>query len=336
MTDPTTSNRGLIIPSHGADVDSWDSPLNNNFTVIDQLFGSILSIATTGGMTTLSSSQAQNAVLRISGALVANASIVLPAVQAMYVVENLTTNANYYVQFSLNGVSGQVIAVPQGKTTSIFTDGTNVKFLHPSDPATYWDYGGAAAPVWIAACTVRPWLSCDGTVYNISDYPYLGAILGSSWGGNGLTTFAVPELRNKVRVSLKSSSPLITSAISGMDGSAFGSSSTSEGVVLDATKIPVHNHTGTSNAAGAHTHFAIASTPPSATTVDSTHAAAAFTAWGSEFSYQLTNSTTIANVGLTSTAPDHTHPFTTDNTGGGQEHTSVQPTAVAGMTFIKT
>jgi len=318
VTDPTTSNRGLIIPSHGADVDSWDSPLNNNFTVIDQLFGSILSVATIGGMTTLSSSQAQNAVLRISGALVANATIVLPAVQAMYVVENLTTNANYYVQFSLNGVSGQVVAVPQGKTTSIFTDGTNVKFLHPADPATYWDYGGATAPIWIAACTIRPWLNCDGTVYNISDYPYLGAILGSSWGGNGLTTFAVPDLRNKTRIPIKSSSPLITPAISGMDGSVLGSSSTSEGVTLDVTQIPSHAHTAAVTDPG-HNHKSGWYGPRGAS---------------GDVSAFATNDPAYTNVNTGSATTGIS--VTIQNTGGGLQHTSVQPTAVAGMAFIKT
>lgn len=47
------------------------------------------------------------------------------------------------------------------------------------------------------------YLSCDGTAYNISDYPelasYFNAQFGSSnfFGGNGTTTFAVPDLRGE-------------------------------------------------------------------------------------------------------------------------------------------
>ena len=39
------------------------------------------------------------------------------------------------------------------------------------------------------------WLLCDGTVYNIASYPTLGAALGLRYGGNGTTTFAVPDYR---------------------------------------------------------------------------------------------------------------------------------------------
>lgn len=47
------------------------------------------------------------------------------------------------------------------------------------------------------------YLACDGTVYNISDYPelaaYFNAQFGTSnhFGGNGTTTFAVPDLRGE-------------------------------------------------------------------------------------------------------------------------------------------
>lgn len=47
------------------------------------------------------------------------------------------------------------------------------------------------------------YLACDGTVYNISDYPELAAFFGqqfsmvNKFGGNGTTTFAVPDLRGE-------------------------------------------------------------------------------------------------------------------------------------------
>ncbi len=39
------------------------------------------------------------------------------------------------------------------------------------------------------------WLVRDGTVYNIADYPELAAKLGNTYGGDGVTTFAVPDDR---------------------------------------------------------------------------------------------------------------------------------------------
>jgi hypothetical protein len=53
-------------------------------------------------------------------------------------------------------------------------------------------------PPPLPPCRQRPYLLCDGTVYNVSDFRYLGAQLGGSFGGNGVTTFAVPDLRGRV------------------------------------------------------------------------------------------------------------------------------------------
>ncbi|HFX6333876.1 phage tail protein [Acinetobacter nosocomialis] len=47
-------------------------------------------------------------------------------------------------------------------------------------------------------------LVCDGTLYNIADYPKLFAKLGSVYGGNGTTTFAVPDYRGVVLRGLDS------------------------------------------------------------------------------------------------------------------------------------
>lgn len=47
--------------------------------------------------------------------------------------------------------------------------------------------------------TVAPtgWLPCNGGVYDISAFPELAAILGTQYGGNGFTTFGVPDLRGE-------------------------------------------------------------------------------------------------------------------------------------------
>jgi len=56
----------------------------------------------------------------------------------------------------------------------------------------------AGAVQWFAQ-SVAPsgWLECDGTTYLMSAYPILGAALGSTYGGDGITDFAVPDLRGK-------------------------------------------------------------------------------------------------------------------------------------------
>jgi microcystin-dependent protein len=42
------------------------------------------------------------------------------------------------------------------------------------------------------------WIACDGTVYNNVDYPLLFSVIGYTYGGDGVSTFAVPNLTGRV------------------------------------------------------------------------------------------------------------------------------------------
>lgn len=68
--------------------------------------------------------------------------------------------------------------------------------------------GGGFAPIgtinfFDASVAPQGWLACDGSVVNIADYPdlatYYASVHGSAnfYGGNGTTTFAVPDLRGE-------------------------------------------------------------------------------------------------------------------------------------------
>lgn len=46
------------------------------------------------------------------------------------------------------------------------------------------------------------WLLCDGTKYNVSQFQALASLLGDSFGGNWPNTFGVPDLRQRVAVSV--------------------------------------------------------------------------------------------------------------------------------------
>lgn len=50
-------------------------------------------------------------------------------------------------------------------------------------------YGGTGAP--------SNWVLCDGTLYDPHGYPALFAILGTRYGGDGVATFGVPDLRGR-------------------------------------------------------------------------------------------------------------------------------------------
>ncbi len=44
----------------------------------------------------------------------------------------------------------------------------------------------------------RGWASCDGQILPIADHHALFSVLGTTYGGDGRTTFALPDLRGRV------------------------------------------------------------------------------------------------------------------------------------------
>jgi microcystin-dependent protein len=46
------------------------------------------------------------------------------------------------------------------------------------------------------------WLPCDGRLLNIMQYQALYSLLGNAYGGDGRTTFALPDLRGRVAVGI--------------------------------------------------------------------------------------------------------------------------------------
>jgi microcystin-dependent protein len=70
------------------------------------------------------------------------------------------------------------------------------------------------------------WMPADGQLLSISQNQALFAILGTTYGGNGITTFALPDLRGRAAVGADAAEPI---------GSAFGNASTT----LTAAQLPV-------------------------------------------------------------------------------------------------
>src|SRR5580693_9116919 len=47
----------------------------------------------------------------------------------------------------------------------------------------------------------RGWLQCNGQTLPLNQYQALFALLGTTYGGNGVTTFQLPDLRSRVAVN---------------------------------------------------------------------------------------------------------------------------------------
>ena len=246
MVNPQTVNVGIIVPLTGADVDTWgEDDVNPNMASIDGFIAGVQIISAGSSPITLTSpagftptpgagpTQAENRVLRFTGTLTANVAVTLPLPGA-YVIENLTTG-NFVLSF--RGVTAtEVIGTPQGECVNIYNDGSNVRFVGLARMAAMEMWAGLSAiPAWVTACTVDTYQLCDGTVYNIADYPALGARLGSTFGGNGLTTFAVPDMRGRVPLAYDGTGTRITTAGCGINGQTLGGYGGSQnGTILQA------------------------------------------------------------------------------------------------------
>lgn len=86
-------------------------------------------------------------------------------------------------------------------------------------------------------CNFAPngWAFCAGQMLSISQNTALFSLLGTTYGGNGTTTFALPDFRGRVPVGAGNGpglSPYVLGEVAG-----------SESVNLQTNQLPAHNHT---------------------------------------------------------------------------------------------
>lgn len=87
-------------------------------------------------------------------------------------------------------------------------------------------FGGNFAP--------RNWATCDGQLLLISQNSALFSILGTVYGGDGRTTFGLPDLRGRL--------PIHEGSGPGLTPRALGSPGGAEKVGLTEAHLPSHNH----------------------------------------------------------------------------------------------
>ena len=81
----------------------------------------------------------------------------------------------------------------------------------------------------------RNWAFCQGQILSIAQNTALFSLLGTTYGGNGQTTFALPDFRGRV--------PVGTGQGPGLPAVNLGEISGSPTHTLIITEMPAHNHT---------------------------------------------------------------------------------------------
>ncbi len=147
------------------------------------------------------------------------------------------------------------------------------------------------------------WHICDGTLLPISQYTALFSLLGTYYGGNGTSNFALPDLRSRVPIGMGQGNGLSPYVIGEMTGV--------ENVTLLTSQMPSHNHLINADNA-----------PATAVQPPANNYLAAGTASGRPadvYSASLTSPTTL-------------NPNAVSLAGGNQPHTNIQP--VLAMNYI--
>ena len=78
------------------------------------------------------------------------------------------------------------------------------------------------------------WAFCDGSLLAISEYDTLFTLIGTTYGGDGQTTFGLPNLAGRIPVHMGTGPGLSTRVIGEMAGT--------EQVTLTSNQFPVHSH----------------------------------------------------------------------------------------------
>jgi microcystin-dependent protein len=78
------------------------------------------------------------------------------------------------------------------------------------------------------------WALCDGSLLPISENETLFQLIGTTYGGDGQTTFALPDLRGRI--------PIGSGQGPGLQNRILGETGGTEAVALTVQQIPSHSH----------------------------------------------------------------------------------------------
>lgn len=100
---------------------------------------------------------------------------------------------------------------------------------------------GVMAVVTCFAADFAPkyWSYCNGQILAIAQNQALFSLLGTTYGGNGVTTFALPNMQSRVQVGIGQGGGLSNYTLGEMTGT--------ETVTLNINQMPAHTHNGNIN-----------------------------------------------------------------------------------------
>lgn len=144
----------------------------------------------------------------------------------------------------------------------------------------------------------RGWMKCEGQLLAISQYTALFSLLGTQYGGDGQTTFALPDLRGRVIMG--------DGQGAGLTNRTIGETIGTETNTLTTAQLPAHSHSVAAVSTDGNQNSPTGNLPADTKTLDK----------------EYSNAT--ANTTMKSTM--------IGSTGGGQSVNNMQPSTV--LTYI--
>ena len=147
--------------------------------------------------------------------------------------------------FWLNtSVSPNVIEIGDGTNwlTFGYLDTTNHHYTAAGPTGTYVDFAGVSTNL-PPGC-----LLCYGQTVAIASYPNLFAKIGATYGGDGVTTFGIPDHRGYVRAGLDNMGGTAASRLSAWTSVGYAGGEQTH--LLITAEMPSHNHTDSGHSHG--------------------------------------------------------------------------------------
>jgi len=144
----------------------------------------------------------------------------------------------------------------------------------------------------------KGWALCNGQFLPINQNQALFSLLGTTYGGNGQTTFALPDLRSRVPIG------------QGSEFSTLGQQGGQEFHTVIQTEMPAHNHFVNATKSTGNTQFIQQTAPVASQNIPAGS--------GSQLYGGASNLTTL-------------NPTSISNVGGSQPHENRQPFLVLNM-----
>ena len=112
----------------------------------------------------------------------------------------------------------------------------------------------------------RGWALCNGQILSIAQFTALFALIGTSYGGDGRTTFALPNLQSRV--------PMHFGTSPAGENYVLGEEAGEESVLLALAEMPAHSHSFSGTSSGADSKRPVTGSAYAQTTGDNFYAPA--------------------------------------------------------------